>query len=213
MAYEAAPTGVREKLTHKFLFYIARRTSDKHPEWRNVTIEFFYSLFEIIEINHSINVFIQKTDGLYIYHGGNAVTYLHFRQKHFLVHCQEDYLLSKYGNKLFNNPHKGSWPLMWKISESNEVESLLQYLNDLKVLKLSNSNDKSRTIPVWVQELVFERDQGKCVACQSKVKLCFDHIVPFAKGGASDHPNNIQLLCSECNLAKSANFWPVKVLS
>lgn len=53
---------------------------------------------------------------------------------------------------------------------------------------------------------VFERDGWKCVACgrsqRDGVTLQVDHIIPRSKGGR-DSLDNLQILCSECNLGKS----------
>ena len=53
-----------------------------------------------------------------------------------------------------------------------------------------------RVIPTWVKIAVWKRDGGKCVLCGEKNDLHFDHIIPFSKGGTSNHPDNIQLLCA-----------------
>src|SRR4051794_9660561 len=70
----------------------------------------------------------------------------------------------------------------------------------------------SRAIPKAVQREVWRRDQGRCVnvlgngqICGSREKLCFDHIIPFSKGG-SNTVRNIQLLCERCNLQKQARI-------
>lgn len=52
---------------------------------------------------------------------------------------------------------------------------------------------------------VWNRDGGKCVKCGSPEKLEFDHIIPFSKGGSNGY-RNIQLLCENCNRAKSNNI-------
>jgi 5-methylcytosine-specific restriction endonuclease McrA len=53
-----------------------------------------------------------------------------------------------------------------------------------------------------VQREVWQRDGGQCVECSTREHLCFDHIVPFSKGGGNS-VRNIQLLCEGCNLSKS----------
>lgn len=47
------------------------------------------------------------------------------------------------------------------------------------------------------------RQRDKCVYCKSKLngKGHVDHIIALSNGG-SDWPNNLQLLCAPCNLAK-----------
>lgn len=209
--YIKPSVGTREKLTHRVLFYIHDKTSERYPEWRNVTIDFLYDLFELMNHNTSLNLLFQRTDGLYIYSGSTVVAYIHFRQRHFLIHAKEDYSIWDEGSTLFRTPHEGAFPRMWKATTAEEVTNFLGYLSRLPQLSTVASDQSSRTIPVWIQEFVLERDGHKCVACGSKNRLCFDHILPFSKGGASDHPNNIQLLCTKCNLEKSANFWPIKV--
>jgi len=61
----------------------------------------------------------------------------------------------------------------------------------------------SRRIPTAVKRIVWERDDGKCVECDSEKNLHFDHIIPYSKGGSSTDSKNIQLLCGKHNLKKS----------
>jgi hypothetical protein len=60
---------------------------------------------------------------------------------------------------------------------------------------------RREAIPRIVQREVWQRDAGKCVECGTREKLCFDHIVPFSRGG-SNTVRNIQLLCEHCNASK-----------
>ncbi len=62
--------------------------------------------------------------------------------------------------------------------------------------------EHTRLIPSSVKREVFKRDKGICVKCGTNENLHFDHIIPFSKGGASDTPENIQLLCGKHNLEK-----------
>ena len=61
----------------------------------------------------------------------------------------------------------------------------------------------SRRIPTFIKRQVWERDKGKCTDCGSNKDLHFDHILPYSKGGTSNNPANIQLLCQKHNLSKS----------
>jgi hypothetical protein len=60
-------------------------------------------------------------------------------------------------------------------------------------------------IPRDVQNVVWQRDQGKCVRCGSNEKLEYDHIIPVCKRG-SNTARNIQLLCESCNRSKGGNW-------
>lgn len=60
---------------------------------------------------------------------------------------------------------------------------------------------RREAIPRAIQREVWQRDGGRCVECGTKEKLCFDHIVPFSRGG-SNTVRNLQLLCEPCNLSK-----------
>lgn len=61
--------------------------------------------------------------------------------------------------------------------------------------------DYGRQIPQDVKTVVWQRDGGRCVACGARDYLEFDHIIPYAKGGANT-VDNVQLLCRRCNLNK-----------
>jgi hypothetical protein len=61
---------------------------------------------------------------------------------------------------------------------------------------------RREAIPRLVQREVWQRDGGRCVECFARERLCFDHIVPFSKGGGNS-VRNLQLLCEPCNLSKS----------
>jgi hypothetical protein len=66
----------------------------------------------------------------------------------------------------------------------------------------------SRAIPMWVRRAVYKRDGGRCAfvgeegrACGERSWLEFDHVIPFARGGRSDDPGNVRLLCRAHNRA------------
>jgi hypothetical protein len=66
------------------------------------------------------------------------------------------------------------------------------------------SSARRGRIPEPVRLFVWQRDEGKCVRCESRERLEFDHIIPVALGG-SNTDRNIQLLCERCNREKGKN--------
>ena len=73
------------------------------------------------------------------------------------------------------------------------------------VESINKKETRSRRISQKVKDEVWNRDGGKCVECDSKENLEFDHIIPHSKGGANTY-RNIQLLCEPCNRSKSAKI-------
>lgn len=59
--------------------------------------------------------------------------------------------------------------------------------------------------PTKIKEIIFKRDNYKCVVCgcgrKDGVEICADHIKPKDKGG-DNSPDNGQTLCMEHNLIK-----------
>jgi hypothetical protein len=66
----------------------------------------------------------------------------------------------------------------------------------------------SRDINLKLRFKVLQRDNFKCCACGASpakdpsVELHIDHIIPWSKGGETTI-DNLQTLCSKCNLGKS----------
>lgn len=61
---------------------------------------------------------------------------------------------------------------------------------------------RARRIPKSTRNYVMHRDNYECQYCGSKYDLHIDHIYPFSRGGGNS-PDNLQVLCSKCNLEKS----------
>ena len=98
------------------------------------------------------------------------------------------------------------------ISESNQssnasevsFEPREEELERVDVQSMPEPKEKKprrKAIPRVVQREVWQRDGGRCVECDTRKLLCYDHIVPFSLGG-SNTVRNIQLLCEGCNLSK-----------
>jgi len=62
----------------------------------------------------------------------------------------------------------------------------------------------NRYIPKSVRQRVLIRDSYRCVKCSSQKDLQFDHNVAVANGGSNEE-DNVQLLCSVCNLRKGVS--------
>ena len=71
-----------------------------------------------------------------------------------------------------------------------------------------NAIENPRSINYRMRFRVMQRDNFKCCICgaspssQPNVTLHIDHIIPCAKGGVASR-DNLQTLCSRCNLGKS----------
>ena len=89
-------------------------------------------------------------------------------------------------------------------------DSILSTRNDIPEtqLKLENIHRTSRNINTRLRFKVMKRDNFKCCACGASpakdptIELHVDHIIPWSKGGETEI-DNLQTLCSKCNLGKS----------
>ncbi|MCK4670606.1 MAG: HNH endonuclease [Nanoarchaeota archaeon] len=89
------------------------------------------------------------------------------------------------------------------IDDIPKKESVKEIQPELKIKK-----EDKRDIPLKLRLSVLNRDNFRCVFCGRSpatsvgVILHIDHIHPFAKGGKTTL-NNLQTLCSKCNIGKS----------
>lgn len=73
--------------------------------------------------------------------------------------------------------------------------------------QLIDNKERKRLRARWERQrakiapIVRARDGHKCVTCGSTYLLATDHIIPLARGGASDI-TNLQTLCYPCNSRK-----------
>lgn len=71
----------------------------------------------------------------------------------------------------------------------------------------STPKTRIRSIPLGLRYDVLRRDRFKCVLCGASpavtptCQLHVDHVVPFARGGATKE-GNLRTLCSHCNVGK-----------
>lgn len=72
------------------------------------------------------------------------------------------------------------------------------------VKKKANKTKNDDPISGRVRQFVLHRGKYKCEYCgkspaEDNVKLHVHHVVPRSKGGASDDPENLKVLCNQCN--------------
>jgi 5-methylcytosine-specific restriction endonuclease McrA len=118
--------------------------------------------------------------------------------------------LSKFHSKTYEN-HFGSW--------TKALERFVEYVNQeqnissveafekLPIDKTSRHKTK-RNVNSRLRVLVMMRDNSKCKICgrspdtDKSIIIHVDHIKPWSKGGETVL-ENLQTLCSKCNLGKS----------
>lgn len=89
---------------------------------------------------------------------------------------------------------------------SENVSDEAYTIND--VMNKSTKHKTKRDINLRMRFLVMKRDNFKCCMCGRSpattvgLELHIDHIVPWSKGGETVI-DNLQTLCSDCNLGKS----------
>lgn len=121
--------------------------------------------------------------------------------------------LSKYGLNTFCRRF-GGW--------NNALKAFISYINmddyievdktpkeaNEKKLEQFNSRKTNRDINLRLRFRILQRDNFKCCICGAApandptVVLHVDHIIPWSKGGETVE-ENLQTLCSKCNLGKS----------
>ena len=97
------------------------------------------------------------------------------------------------------------------------LEAFIQYINNTEVPESHGSNNKNeikknhkttRHISSRLRFIVMKRDNFKCKSCgrspatDPKIILHVDHIIPWTTGGETIS-DNLQTLCSKCNIGKS----------
>lgn len=116
----------------------------------------------------------------------NVVIYINYQSKKGLV---KDKKYKKYSDKDFSN-------IIREYLELKKNNKLSEIISRIERSKMSES----------LRYDVFKRDNFKCSICgmsaKDGVKLQVDHIIPISKGGKTEM-DNLQTLCSRCNIGKS----------
>lgn len=95
-----------------------------------------------------------------------------------------------------------------RINGNAHVESKNETQSQNELSSLRTIHRSSRSVTTRMRFLVMKRDSFKCCICGASpakdpsVELHIDHIIPWSKGGETIM-DNLQTLCSKCNLGKS----------
>jgi len=124
--------------------------------------------------------------------------------------CDPKYSLQPYKTR-FNGWQNACLQFIeYKMGKEIEIETKILEKKEIleKKRETKIKKEDKRTIPLKLRLNVLNRDNFRCVYCGRSpatdigVVLHIDHIVPFSKGGKTTL-NNLQTLCSKCNLGKS----------
>ena len=98
--------------------------------------------------------------------------------------------------------------ISWKSGTSiEEIDRELRYVPVVESDTQFN-HKTNRNINLSLRYNILKRDNFRCVKCGASpalnpgTHLHIDHILPWSKGGETEE-DNLQTLCSECNLGKS----------
>ena len=117
-------------------------------------------------------------------------------------------------NKQYSTISSGAYMRKY-VKWSNALKAFVEYINQdgsddvfSKVNSETSGHKTTRDINLRLRFKVMQRDNFKCCACGTSpakdpsVELHIDHIIPWSKGGETEI-DNLQTLCSKCNLGKS----------
>lgn len=122
-----------------------------------------------------------------------------------LAHCDFYSEDEEYGSfKILGKSFKDFYNTLKKQMKLGEIK--VCRVNIELFPKKIRTKRKRTHIPRGLRKEVFKRDNYTCKECGAKksegATLHIDHIIPISKGG-TDELDNLQTLCSDCNLNKS----------
>jgi len=106
------------------------------------------------------------------------------------------------------NSEEETTPVNDEIEDKSDKETSLPRKDSQTTTSHKSSRKTTRDINLRLRFKVMQRDNFKCCICGKSpatspgVTLHIDHIKPWSKGGETTI-DNLQTLCSECNLGKS----------
>lgn len=119
----------------------------------------------------------------------------------------------KYSAEYTSRKGRNSYNWVWEYSYQDVLTTYEDALNEIEFRKSKEHFKKIQRNKINdnIRFEVFKRDNYRCNICgvspneDGEITLHLDHIIPIAKGGDSDL-NNLQTLCSRCNMGKKAKL-------
>lgn len=103
--------------------------------------------------------------------------------------------------------------LMKKIASLEEIKKeIIEVKEYILNKKQAESLKKSKRIGRRIRDFILERDNYMCKNCNKKFPRAFlhiDHINPVSNGGLNT-PENLQILCRDCNSIKAHHLFLLK---
>jgi len=187
-------------------------------------LAFLMELQDLQDSNPSLTVSFSLRDGLWLYHNGASKCFIKPTQKHLLFHVFKKNELSDAveevasRGRLFKDRRKVPYAYgVWGIG-GPEMTWLERYIKDnMKPPRepiMAKEAIHPRSVPGDVRQAVltsFNNEGRWCPGVAGKtrrhklnqeVRIEFDHILPYSKGGSTSW-YNVQILCAECNRIKS----------
>ncbi len=210
---------------HQVADFVARSVSKEKAPFAHEIIDFLKAMSAIQESNALITMAVQTGDGLRIVYEGHFLSLIVPQQRHVRVLARattkEGLNLRAFLDMLVMGGQaqyveSGDYDF-WRVLPGS-LEELAGYFGRLKAALKSEEEIRGghpRTFPGTAREAAleaFEQGGGWCPGFgsrkshkvdQSCEQIVFDHILPFARGGASSEIN-IQVMCSKCNAQKGA---------
>jgi hypothetical protein len=97
------------------------------------------------------------------------------------------------------------------VDSQAELPQELEKQDDETDVSLPSSTYAPRSISLALRYKILSRDRFRCTICgrspanDPNIELHVDHIIPWSKGGQNS-PDNLRVLCFDCNLGKSARI-------
>ncbi len=209
---------------HQIADFVARSLSKEKAPFAHEIIDFLKAMSAVQENNALVTMAVQTGDGLRIVYEGSFLSLVIPQQKHVRVIAKSTtkdgrnlrvYLDALARDEKAQHVDTGDYDY-WRVLPGN-LTALSVYFNELKGFLKADGDTVGRhprTFSGAVREAAlteFERSGLVCPGVNRKPhkldlsteRIAFDHILPFARGGASSE-FNVQVLCEACNLQKRA---------